>query len=92
MKNLILFLLFPIFISAQEKENKVFQLNESGVKEIQPKQIILEYEFKTEIYKVNESGVREILPEVIIEKKNEQDVDGEYYKEQNGNANTMLLR
>lgn len=85
MKKLILLLAFS-GVYAQE-ETQVFKLNESGVKEIQSSQIIIEYEFKTEIYKVNESGVREILPEVVIEKRNEQDVDPINYIEPEENKN-----
>ena len=90
MKNLVLLLAFwlPAGVYAQE-ETQVFKLNESGVKEIQSSQIIIEYEFKTEIYKVNESGVREILPEVVIEKRNEQDVDEQYYKKENDDNSTV---
>ena len=73
MKTLILFLLFPIFVSAQETE--IFQVNEIGLQELVPKQIIVETEYTTEIYKTNELGIRNLLPEVIIEKKDEQDLE-----------------
>jgi len=85
MKNLILFLLFPILILAQEKELEVFQTNEIGLQQLVPSQIVIETEYKTEIYKTNELGIRNLIPEVIIEKKNEQDLEPINYIDGNKN-------
>jgi len=89
MKTLILFLLFPILISAQEQETEVFQVNEAGLQELVPKQIIIETEYTTESYKTNELGIRNLLPEVVIEKKNEQDIEPINYIEDDNKGRSV---